>query len=278
MSLKINFNQLSQAGLKEIIEGISEACEYVGIDFYLIGALANQIWFSKANIKLRGTKDIDFAILIPDENKFNLFKNYLIEKGYTDLNQNPICVKHPNGTVIDLIPFSDITNEDRVIFNMLGFSNTAVNGINEVFQSGTATAEITNKKSFKISSLEGIVLLKLIAYNDRPDERVKDIHDIANILKHYFEIEEQYILDNHNDLFDIDGGVEIITVSAIVMGRKIRTIITGYPKLYKRLSDILKADIKSKFIERLAKELDFTLTEAQKILQDIQQGIDFNNK
>ncbi len=203
MSLKIDFNQLRQEGFKEIIEYISETCKHFEIDFYLIGALANQIWFSQANIHpLRATKDIDFAILIPDKEKFNHFKDYLIEKGYTDLKQNPICLKHPNGTSIDLIPFSDIPDEGRILFDMLGFSNTAVNGINEVFQSGTAIAETTDKKSFKISSLEGIVLLKLIAYNDRPEKRTKDIEDIAKILKFYFELESDYIYDNHNDLFD----------------------------------------------------------------------------
>lgn len=278
MSLKIDFNQLRQNGLKEIIEDISEACEYTGIDFYLIGALANHIWLSKSNRKLRSTKDIDFAILIPDKRNFTIFKEHLIKKGYTDLKQNPICVKHPNGTVIDLIPFSDIQNEDRVIFDILGFSNTAINGINEVFQSGTNNAEITDDKTFKVGSIEGILLLKLIAYNDRPNERMKDIGDIANILKYYFEIEGENILDNHNDLFDIEGKVELINVSAMVIGRKIGDIIVCSPKLYERLFNILKADINSKFVEKLSKELGFTLTNTQKILLDMQQGIDFKVK
>lgn len=49
----------------------------------------------------------------------------------------------------------------------------------EVYQSGTEEVEMETGHNFKIATLPSIVLLKLIAFDDRPEKRSKDARDIA---------------------------------------------------------------------------------------------------
>lgn len=65
MGSKIDLNKLRQQGLKELFATLEEAFKKADIDFYyLIGALARDIWFSKESKVSRTTKDVDFAALV----------------------------------------------------------------------------------------------------------------------------------------------------------------------------------------------------------------------
>jgi predicted nucleotidyltransferase len=60
-----------------------------------------------------------------------------------------------------------------------------VEGFQEVFDS--ASEEIkTESQQFKVCTLAGIVILKLIAWDDRPEWRREDAGDIAEIIKNYY--------------------------------------------------------------------------------------------
>ena len=45
--LKVNFKQLRNESLRDIILALEEALEKIGIDYYLIGALARDAWFQQ---------------------------------------------------------------------------------------------------------------------------------------------------------------------------------------------------------------------------------------
>jgi predicted nucleotidyltransferase len=72
-----------------------------------------------------------------------------------------------------------------------------------VYEVRTESVEMGNQ-AFRVCTLAGIVLLKFISYDDRPEHRSKDIIDIGAILLHYFDIVEDDIYQNHNDLFSDD--------------------------------------------------------------------------
>ncbi len=96
---------------------------------------------------------------------------------------------------------------------------------------------------FKVATLPSIVLLKLIAYNDRPELRQKDASDIGNILIHFFYLQENLIYDQHSDLF----GEEVRcleNIGAIVLGREMNRIVKRNDSLKDRLNTILKGYIK----------------------------------
>jgi hypothetical protein len=57
-------------------------------------------------------------------------------------------------------------------------------------------------QQLKICSLEGLVMLKIIAYGDRPS-RTKDIADIDHIIHYYFELSQDNIYEDHFDVMDL---------------------------------------------------------------------------
>ena len=88
-SYKISFESLQQAGLKEVFASLHGASDNLAIDFYLIGALARDTWFAQKGIRSLGTKDLDIAVMVTDENKFEELKNFLITKeDFTESSSN----------------------------------------------------------------------------------------------------------------------------------------------------------------------------------------------
>ena len=112
----------------------------------------------------------------------------------------------PDGIQVDIFPFGEIEIDDAVEIAGEGLTSIKVNGFKEVYQSGTEELETQTGHFFKVASLPAIVLLKLIAFDDRPEKRMKDALDIASILDHFFDLQADLIYEKHNDLFAEGGG------------------------------------------------------------------------
>lgn len=54
----MNLNDLREGELKSAFNDLEEAFAALEIDFYLIGALARDTWYSELNIHSRATKDV----------------------------------------------------------------------------------------------------------------------------------------------------------------------------------------------------------------------------
>lgn len=94
---------------------------------------------------------------------------------------------------------------------------------------------------FKLCTLPGIVLLKLIAWSDRPEARISDIKDISDILHHFFDMHADEIYEKHNDLFD--ESTELIEVAAHVMGREVGKIAKRNEVLFLRIHKLIEENI-----------------------------------
>ncbi|MDR6562818.1 MULTISPECIES: nucleotidyl transferase AbiEii/AbiGii toxin family protein [unclassified Arcicella] len=240
-SFKIRYDEIRTTTLRSVFEAFERAFINIGIDFYVIGALARDYWFSKQNIETKGTKDIDIAIQIADNLKFEAIKEYLVaSEGFTIHSENPILVFDAHGIQIDLLPFGAVEQDGKVFLNSRAFPEIDVVGIKEVFERGVIKVN-ENGLVFKLAKLEGIVILKFIAFNDRPEDRGKDIVDIGMILKNYFDIASDDIYDFHQDLFDEDLGIEYI--AARVLGREMRNILALSQALDNRIQTIIEDEI-----------------------------------
>ena len=79
---KISFKQLRQeAKLSEMLTALERGLKKFSIDFYLVGAVARDVWMSAINDipPSRITGDIDFAVFINDKGTYEGLKKYLIE-------------------------------------------------------------------------------------------------------------------------------------------------------------------------------------------------------
>jgi predicted nucleotidyltransferase len=203
----------------QIFDAATEAFETIGVEAFLIGAKARDIWFLPAKA-YRFTRDVDWVIANDNEKIFQDLKQYLIQhKGFTALS-NDYSLLSPHAIKVDLVPFVGTTLE--------------LKGLQEVFERG---AKIPKGKNYKVATLPAIVFLKLLAWNNKPEERVKDIQDISEILTRYFDIDSDDIFENHNDLFNER---ELEDIAARVIGRKISYILGDSDDLKQRIIKILE--------------------------------------
>ena len=276
--LTIPFSKIrSEGNYKEILEALERGFIKFGIDFYLVGATARDLWMKGVHEKLpkRATSDIDFGIMIKNSGIFADLKNYLIEvEGFVPYKENAFVLIWKDKTQVDLIPFGELELEGIATVRGTGFSSMNVEGFKEVYE--LASEEIqTEGQHFKVCTLAGIVILKLIAWDDRPEMRGDDIDDIAEIIKNYFHINSEAIWNHHSDLFTDDNNLD--EIASQYLGREIGKIVSVNPKLTTRVKGILEKalveDESNALVDLLASESDKTIDYSKGIISHILAGI-----
>lgn len=250
---------IKKGELKEIFDALERAFEENRVDFYMIGAIARNIWYAMGEEKFRTTKDVDFAVMIASREDYQKVRNDLAENGYTESSTNAFVIISPSGLEIDLLPFGAIEIDEEFNFESQGLTSIKVNGFHEVYNSGTEDVTLETGHQFKIATLPGIVLLKFIAYDDRPEIRFKDARDIINIVVHYFNLQSELIYENHSDLFGAEReDTSLEEISAAVIAREIKTMIKENEALSSRVVGIISAHLelmeKSALIRNMANE------------------------
>ena len=276
--MKIPFNKIrDDEDYQEILLALERGFKKFNIDYYLVGATARDVWMRGLHEvpPRRATLDIDFAVMVNDNNIFALLNDYLTSvEGFSPVQGNAFRISGKNKKQVDLIPFGELAREGIVTIEGTGITSMNVEGFREVYEKATEII-YTNNQQFKVCTLSGIVILKLIAWNDKPEIRTDDIADIAEIIKHYFHFNSDAIWDLHSDLFT--GENDLDDIASQYLGREIGNIISENPKLTEKLKRILEAgltDIKSnKLDELLGRNLDKSIEFARSLISHILAGI-----
>lgn len=273
----MNLSDIREGELKEVFDALEEAFHVKEINFYLIGALARNIWYSRGNKQFRTTKDLDFAVMISNKEGYESVRTYLkSHKNFKGTPENDFVMISPSGIEIDILPFGAIEIDDKVKLTGTWLTNIKVNGFMEVYQAGTEDVILKTGHIFKIATLQAIVLLKLIAYDDRPEIRFKDARDIVNIITSYFDLQAEMIYEHHADLFSGEEG-SLSEISANVIGREMKKIIGDNIGLYNRITGIINKQIELKansaFIRNMVNEANSNVEEVIRLLKNILQGL-----
>ncbi len=277
----IKFSDFRQRpDFEEMFGALQSSFKQCGIDFYLVGATVKNLWIvtiHKAG-QSRVTKDFDIAALIPHQVAFNQLKQHLITHyPFTASKENAFTLIWKEKYPVDIMPFGEIEDANaNVRVAGSGFVNISVPGFAEVYQNGLATIQIENKTNFKICSLTGIVILKLLAWNDRPESRVKDITDIGEIMYEFFEMHLDLIWDNYSYLFDSHGD-NMKELANVVIGLEIKKILSGNLDLLEKIISIIEADMAQQeypvLSVTLAKHFDNTIDENTQLFKCILSGL-----
>jgi len=272
-TLNKTYKELAIPYFNEVFNIIDTALLKLNIPYYLVGVSAVALNLLKKSIKpSRGTKDIDFAIMIGSLAEFEQVVIELEAAGFNKAKA-PWTLYHPQyNTAIDILPFGQIEENDTVNFSER-HTDLHVLGFKEVMQHAIPVA--IEEKFAQIPPLHGMVILKLIAWNDRPEDRDNDLKDILLIIKEYFDFNSDEIYDHHFDTFPEE--FDKITVAARVLGRKAAEIITASDKVKNRVLEVLHNNTvnleKSPIAERWARENDWTIEYAVSILEQVKLGI-----
>jgi len=171
-----NYKQLAIPHFREVFELIDDVLKSRGIPYYLIGVSAIALEMLKKGIKpARGTKDIDFAIMISSLQQFDEVVIDLEKSGFSKVKAPWTLVHRKFDVVVDLLPFGEIEEKNTIGFNER-YTDLHVLGFKEVLK---------NRREHKIEDrvvhvppIPGMVLLKLVAWSDRPEDRSNDPYDI----------------------------------------------------------------------------------------------------
>lgn len=246
---KVNFEQLWQSNLSELFQAFERALQALNIDFYIIGALARDTWLTRNSIRALGTRDVDWAVLVDSETTFLELKEYLIEKEGFLSTQNPYTLIDKDNNQVDILPFGADTSLGIGIQSLVGFTPAEVNGLREVYNSGLEEVVFEKQFKFKVAKIESIVLLKLIAWDDRPEHRTKDIEDIGILLEHYYHLKLEHIYENYSDIFEGEDKSEL-EMGCIALGRDLRQLIQNNAGLCQRIEGILLRELNEQPISR----------------------------
>jgi len=231
--------------VEEILSQVSSACRELGVDFYLVGAVARDYHLSRdeSYTPKRITADIDVVVVVADEKQFIALKEQLISKGEFRQHNEPIKLIYKDGFELDLLPCGAIeengetrlTNPKVFVLDMPGFAL-----LNEL----AVNVQWSENVNARVCPLEGIVLLKLLAWDNR-QERTKDLFDIDTIIKLYFDNHSSEVYDTYYDVLvnnDSKNPDYTTVVCAEVIGIKLRAILKPDAALRERVINILEKD------------------------------------
>lgn len=269
------YKQLAIPYFKEVFDCIDEVMMKLNVPYYLIGVSAIALELLKDGIKpSRGTKDIDFAIMIASIQEFELIVEELNNYGFNKVEAPWTLYNNKFNVAIDLLPFGEIEENFTINFNER-YTYLHVLGFSEVLQN-PETVQI-EEKSVQIPSLPGMVILKLIAWSDRPEERDTDLYDILRIIKHYFDLNFDEIVEHHNDTFPEEGNLDQLKIAARVLGRKasrflnISEVISN--RILKTLNDNTIDPKNSAIAKQWVSKKEWDLEYAVQILEEFKLGL-----
>jgi len=235
--------------MSETMVALQRAFDHFDIDFYIVGAVARDIWMTQIHNEpdRRITKDLDLAVFINDPAEYEVLQTWLVEQqGFVRAQSSAFCLLYPSATgtgnvTVDLMPFGAIADEaGDVYFSGRGMERISTVGFAEVLAEA-ATVVIPTGRQWRVVTLPGILVLKLVAWEDRP-ERGKDAIDVWNLLDVYFHLVTDEVYTTHLDLLDEDKTTDtanlMLLVGARVLGREVRQLLADRP-VQKRLLALL---------------------------------------
>ena len=266
---------LGNEHLKQIISDTIAASNELGIDFFGVGALARNIWYVENDRPPRGTQDVDFGVYIPTLDTYLALKSKLIKDyKYVQSEENAFCLISPSGIPVDFLPFGEIKNQDKVLTDGKGLTNIKLDGFEEVYKKGIRTVDLGGQV-INICTIPSIVLLKLIAFDDRPEYRAKDPLDISSIMNDFPHIESDLLWDEYSTLYDKDISHE--EIGTIVLGSEVGKLIGENETLLSRVLRIIQdgLDLKSRLAESMIIDgKNETVSQKQHLLTLFKEGIE----
>lgn len=269
------YKELAIPYFKNVFDCIDEVMVKRNVPYYLIGASAIALKLLKSGIKpSRGTKDIDFAIMISSIEEFEAVVAELLKHGFNKVEAPWTLYNDKFNIVIDLLPFGQIEEKFTMPFNER-YTDLHVLGFSEVLED-TETVQI-EEKSLRIPSLPGMVILKLIAWSDRPEDRDNDLYDILRIIEHYFDLNYDDILEHHHDTFTEVDNFDQLKIAARVLGRNSSKFLNVSDAIKDRILNTLNDNVDDAENSAIAKHWirnkDWDLDYAVQILKEFQFGL-----
>lgn len=191
------------------VRQLQTACQRLGVDAVLIGAIALRIDMGDLS---RHTEDVDVAIAI-ELDDFQRLAFLLQEYRWQQDPRREHRWRTPTGARLDLIPAGAKLRQARQLELPMSKVTMSLAGFDHVF-ADAAEFQLADDLRVKVVPLGALTLMKMIAYLDNPYERQKDLQDVALILAHYEPGDSRRFSDDV-----IDAHLDYDAVGAYCMGQ-----------------------------------------------------------
>ncbi len=264
----------------KILKIVKEIADNLNIEFFLVGATVRDMILNYIHgiTIYRKTNDIDFAIRIKDWKEYKLLTNDIETKGFKK-DERIMHRYRYNRMIIDFIPFGDISNNNETItWPDKDKREMSILGFEDVYKhTEELLIDIEPEIIIKTASVEGLVLLKIFAWNERAvDLRIKDAKDLYIILSTYLDAgNSERLFDEHTDI--VEDNFDYQLGGARLLGRDILKIISISVK--NKLLNILSSEKIEDLIKEMAEyesipyEGDQKMDWCKKIILSLQQGL-----
>lgn len=246
----------------KLFESVCLVTSELAIPYVVVGATARDLILHHghgASIQ-RATRDIDFAIEVPDWSAYVLLKDKLCEKGFTP-DKAAHRLTSPDSMPIDIVPFGRIENSEAsiawppdgdVVMSVLGFQEACDHA---------ERVRIHNEPALDIpvATPAGMILLKFVAWVSRgAGMRAKDAKDIAYLLSMYEKIPA--VFDAGYDDSNIEHmesyGWDITQTCSFILGQHAKDIASEATK--KEITRLVSGEIPKLSLDRLLIEMSGT--------------------
>lgn len=270
-----SYKKLTIPYFKEVFDIIDEVLTAHDIPYYLIGVNAISLELLKKGTKpARGTKDIDFAIMVSALDEYEEISKSIQNRGFRKLEAAWRFYHKEFDIVVDLLPFGEIEESETIGFNDRT-TDLHVLGFKEVMEEPSEVD--IGETRVRIPPLPGMVVLKLVAWSDRPEVRNNDLYDILRIIEHYNDLEYENNMKQHHDVIEKMEEFDELRFSSRVIGRKIKTYLDKSTSLKERIESILAKNTADASTSEIARnwardkgwDLDYCVT----LLNDFKAGI-----
>jgi predicted nucleotidyltransferase len=169
---------------------LRDHCVVLGADLVVIGAIAYQVHFPG---ELRHTGDIDFAVAL-DLNEFAELERRLQADGWIRFANREHRRRRAQETIRDLLPAGlKLREAKQVTWPVSQFTMSLV-GFEHVF-TDAQSVEFSPGLTLTVISSTALMLLKIVAFMDDPQRRVKDLDDIRGLLTQYEADSQRFFSD-----------------------------------------------------------------------------------
>lgn len=219
-----------------LLEAVANAAATMRLPWLLAGAGGRILLLER----LRGlppgraTEDLDFGVMVRSWEEYKALRDHICRDG--NFREDPkeaqrlLC---GDSSMLDLIPFGPIgvpddavrwPSEEGVVMNVLGFQEACDTAL---------SITVNGRLSVPVATAQAMLLLKLIAWEDRHDRLPgKDASDIAQILYHGEKIIDEDAFYGAYSQATEAVGWDLELASARIIGLKMAAITLGRPRAH----------------------------------------------
>ena len=177
----------------EVLRQVDRVVRELALDYFVVGAMARDILLNGVfGLSAgRATRDVDLAVAVEGWPQFEAIKVRLVgtgafvsdERAAERLYHRPASAGR--GYPLDLVPFGGVERpgnkiawppDGSVVMNVAGYGEALASAVPVEVEPGFAV---------RVASLQGLAILKLIAWADRGTGDPRDAIDLATLLRRY---------------------------------------------------------------------------------------------